>query len=236
MRVAIFSSLLFLFLDFNSVKLERYNNHGCVKLKKISPTGLTCTATVGKSREPGEGEMGPHTTALLQTLNHAVISCHQQTLTFLLQQSLPVVAEGDSISRSCFRLFVSNNSCHTHQVFILWVSDEWKVSVKVWWIHPHLFGRAGDTKHNEGDVSLSAVATSLLLTTCNGSRLQTGHNLWPSTGREISRHQCRQRPFHTADIHPELEARHRLVVAPLQKVVQVVTGEGHVGRRLHWGY
>lgn len=48
---------------------------------------------------------------------------------------------------------------------------------------------------------------------------------------------CQQygcRPFQTADLHPEPEARHRLAVAPLQEVLQVVTEEGHVGRRLHW--
>lgn len=137
----IFCSLLFLFLNFKRRKLGPYSNHGCLKSNRMLLSGSTLTLTVGKSRKPGEGEIGRHTTAAgtLRPHNTAADGCHQQILTFLLHQGLSGVAECDSIIRSRFGLILSNNCHHTQHVIVSRINVEGNVSLKGRWIYPHVF-------------------------------------------------------------------------------------------------
>lgn len=91
----------------------------------------------------------------------ADFSFHQQTLTFVFRQREFVVAELDSINRSGFVL--SNNGSHTQQVVVKRIGEERKVSVKGWWIHPHLNRWAAGQKTRERD----ALALAQTLTVAN---------------------------------------------------------------------
>lgn len=148
MAVIIFFLLIFLFLNLKCSKLEPYSNHGCLKLNRTLLSGFTSTLTVGKSRKPGEGEIGGQATAAGTLLQHntAADGCHQQILTFLLSQRHSGVGECDSVIRSRFGLILSNDSHHSQHAIVRGINAEGNVGLKGRWIYPHVFSLAAGNK------------------------------------------------------------------------------------------